>query len=191
MIKRPPLTEEQQKLVDGFMMKYESPVLVMIEQHPKMFYLVKSFGYKEEEIEQHGYYGVVRAAGQYVKGDAVFETYANYWIWWSLKDLIDSNTYQHNGERKFKKKPCSYPEEFIPVDHRRSFIDVDDMIDAKTLLSMIEDKRDRRIIEHRFGLNGRKIMNTPALGRKFKISRARVQQIEVRTIKKLKQMVTS
>ena len=62
-----------------------------------------------------------------------------------------------------------------------------DNYDLKIALNML-DPRERQIIEMRYGLGEKEIISLEEIGVKFKLSRERVRQLELKAIKRLKSL---
>jgi RNA polymerase sigma factor (sigma-70 family) len=56
----------------------------------------------------------------------------------------------------------------------------------KKCLSVLKDRRRRYIVEHVFGVNGKKEMTYGELGKKYGISKQRVEQLLKDSLKRLK-----
>jgi RNA polymerase primary sigma factor len=57
------------------------------------------------------------------------------------------------------------------------------------LLSVL-DERERRIIDNRFGLNGRKALTLEEVGREFGVTRERIRQLQNSALNKMRRALS-
>jgi RNA polymerase primary sigma factor len=83
--------------------------------------------------------------------------------------------------------------ELLPDDKPSPFERVTAGVDGdivRWLLGML-DERERRVLELRYGLNGREPCSTTEIGRELNVTGHRIRQIELRSLEKLERIATA
>ena len=97
---------------------------------------------------------------------------------------IDANIGEEGEETMERHIPC------IGNDANQMLINKEKQIFIRNALNLLT-KREKYILEHRFGLNGDKKETLEVIGKKFKITRERIRQIEGAALIKLRKILNS
>ena len=76
-----------------------------------------------------------------------------------------------------------------PTDHGLEIESVKE--DINRMLSMMLSEREKTIIEHLYGLNGKQAISKDEIGKTMDLTHERIRQIKERAIKRLKRSSTS
>lgn len=100
---------------------------------------------------------------------------------------LESSLYENNKESSLlsdliKDERSVLPEQKLETEHLNSIIN--SLLDTLT-------KKEKDIIEHRFGLNGTTSMSLKEIGRKYNLTKERIRQIEKKALARLKHSTRS
>lgn len=183
-----PLNDYQRGLCEEFQKEYPSIVAIINGMHPKLYAVCYYLRISNDDLEQMGRCGVIRAAQKYrpEKG-ARFATIAFPNIRAAVQDGVVKITRKqsrpqgakvHHGDRKlpgcrftyFDMTPCKRADSANElVDYADEQKAIDKQIN--NYLSMVDEK-SARMIRDRFGLNGNAMMTFNQIAKRYNTSKS-------------------
>ena len=132
-------------------------------------------GLSMSELISEGNMGLIRAVDKFdEEKDVKFISYA---VWWIKQGILEA----------IKKKNAISFVDINKNDANDKFIErnVSDEEDEGKLLNSLGN-REREIIEHYYGINGKMELTLYEIGKKYDLSSERVRQVKLKAIRKLR-----
>lgn len=185
-----PLTRNQLRLVTDHLAEYPVTAALIVDKHPELYQACILNGMTNEDINQAGYIGVMRAAQKYDPGiNAKFATYAVWWIRSAVQSELNRSRDRyadvripHDGRFLEDHKQSKVKQSAEEHQHNRILVE--------NYLKIL-DQRSASILRMYYGVNSDGPIPDSAIARQLGISDTRVNQLRLVALQKIREHIKS
>lgn len=190
------LTEAHRALVDDYRAKYETPLKIYIHKFPRDYRFAVLAGLSHEDMEQHGWVGVCRAAAKFDPERGIqFTTYAKFWIRHAITAAAETSDRMSprsqgkrvvSGDAAVGRYAIRKRFDLMP-DLRDNGPVVDDGLRDKIEVALKQlPARFAQVIRLRWGIGDGRKRTMQEVGQIIGVGRERVRQIEQKAFERIR-----